>query len=272
MKLLKSINYLMKLNLLFIVLFIAYKGSAASSKSRYNLLDKPLDIAYSIDNKTFSMHTYLVNKNQREKSLGRKILWNIYEQQFTKYGITLTQDGENKVKRLWLELYPQKENYIKGIKSFFSVYEDMYKISLLMKENKLTPNAAYNQYFKGKKVKLAKDRWDRLFSIVSPEWLQKFVKANEDERITMLTSDSMLLILQIRLLWEKLLVINKQDVAQTVSKWKAQIKTLSIKVPDEYLGAKNKALKTLQSLFPSKGEILNPATRPAYEELKKLAK
>jgi hypothetical protein len=272
MKLLKSINYLMKLNLLLIVLLFTYKSVAASSKSKYSLLDKPLDIAYSIGNKKMLMRTYMANKKQRMSSFRLRILRNIYDQQFAKYGIVLTQDEKNKVKRLWLKLSPQKKLYLKFIKSLSSTYEDVYKISLLMKKNKLTPNAAYNQYVKENKTKLSKERWEKLFNITSFEWRQKFAKANKHDQISLLIDEGMFLILQIRLLWEKMLIANKQDVAQAVKKWKAQIKALSITVPDEYLGAKNKAIKTLQSLFPPKHDILNAKTRPAYEELKKLVK
>lgn len=272
MKLLTSATSFMKFDLLLFVLFFAFSNYGASAEFRYSLLDKPLDIPYTINNEEMSLHTYMANKKQRMSSLCLRILRNIYDQQFVKYGITLTQDEKNKVKQLWLESYPQKELYEKSIKTLSNTYKEVYKILLFMKEHSLTPNAAYSQYSKENKIILSKRQWEQLFCFSSLEGLQKFMKANEHDKKISLISNNILLILQIRLLWEKMLAANNQEVTQAANKWKAEISALSIKVPEEYLPAKEEVLKTLGNLFPPKAEILNAQTRPAYDELKKLAK
>jgi len=217
------------------------------------------------------MHTYLANKKKRLSTFRFRILRYIYDQQFKKYGIELNEDGKNKVNQLWLESFPQKEAYLKYIKYLCSSYEDVYKISLLMKKNKLTLDIAYEQYVKDNKTKLSKKQWKQLFNIASFEWMEKFAKASDNKKMQMIPNHSMILILQIRLLWEKRLFARNQDVIQTVNMWKTEINALSIKVPNEYLPAKEKALKTLQKLFPLKVDLLKDKNlRPAYKELKRL--
>ena len=269
-----SIKYLLKINLLFIVLFLAYEGSASSFfKTRWNTLDKPLDIPYTIGNKKMVMHTYLANKRQRTSTLCKRILFYIYGQQIKKYGIELDEAGKIKINQLWLESCPQnqKEMYLKYIKSLCSSYEDVYKIALLMKKKKLTPDTAYEQYVKDNKTKLSKKQWKQLFNITSSEWRENFIKTNKTDRLKLIQNSGILLVLQIRLLWEKRLFASHYDVKQAASKWKAEINALSIKVPDEYLPAKEKALKTLQNLFPPRVDLLKDKNlHPAYKELKKL--
>ena len=265
------INIKKKLIILFLCVLFVCEGSAASfRKSRYNFLEKPLDIPYTINNKKMVMHTYLANKKKRFSTFRFRILRYIYDQQFKKYRIELNEDGKNKVNQLWLESFPQKEAYLKYIKFLCSSYEDVYKISLLMKKNKLTPDGAYDQYIKDNKTKLSKRQWKQLFNIASFEWMEKFAKASDNKKMQMIPNHSMILILQIRLLWEKRLFASHYDIKQAASKWQAEVNALSIKVPDEYAAAKAQALKTLRALFPLKYNILNAKTRPAYEELKKL--
>jgi len=258
---------------LLCALFACESFAASFLDIKYNTLDKPLDIPYTIGNKKMVMHTYLANKRQRTSTLCKRVLFYIYDQQFKKYGIELNEAGKIKVSQLWLESCPQnqKEMYIKAVKSLCSSYEDVYKISSFMKKNKLTPDAAYEQYIKNNKTKLSKRAWQQLFTITLPEWREKFIKTNKADRMKLIQNSGVLLILQIRLLWEKMLAANNQDATQTVNKWKAEINALSIEVPDEYLPAKEKALKTLQNLFPLKVDLLKDKNfRPAYKELKKL--
>ena len=256
---------------LLCALFACESFAASFLDIKYNILDKPLDIPYTIGNKKMVMHTYLANKRQRTSTLRKRILLYIYDQQFKKYGIELNEAGKMKVSQLWLESCPQKDMYIKGLKSLCFAYEDVCKISLFMKKNKLTPDAAYEQYIKDNKTKLSKRTWHQLFNATSPEWREKFIKTNNADRMKLIQNFGILLPLQIRLLWEKMLAANNQDATQTVNKWKAEINALSIKVPDEYLPAKEKALKTLQNLFPPRVDLLKDKNlRPAYKELKRL--
>lgn len=260
-----------KYYLILVFACVVFSGSAASLKTRYNTLGKPIDIPYTINNKKMVMHTYLANKKKRFSTFRVRILRYIFDQQFKKYGIELNEAGKIKVNQLWLESYPQKKMYLKYIKYLCSSYEDVYKISLLMKKNKLTPDIAYDQYVKDNKTKLSKRQWKQLFNIALFEWMEKFAKANDNKKMQMIPNHNMILILQMRLLWEKRLFASHYDAKQAASKWQTEVKALSIKVPGEYAAAKTKALKTLRALFPLKVDILNDKnTRPAYEELKKL--
>lgn len=245
------------------------QGHTVPLKSKNTLSDKPIEISYSIDNKKMLMRTYIADKKRRMSSLRLRILKEIYDQQLKKYNITLTQEEKSKINQVWVKSSPNKESYEKYVKSLRGLYLEVYKISLSMTKDKLTPNAAYRKYTSKNKTNLSKEQWEKLFSIVSFEWLQTFAKASEHERTTFFLNDNMLLILEIKLLWEKMLIANNQNIPQTVSQWKKEIKALTIEVPDEYAVVKNQILKTLLSLFPLKHYVLNGEIQPAYEELKR---
>ena len=262
----------MKKYCLFLVFVcVGFSGLATSLESRYETLDKPLDIPYTINNKKMVMHTYLANKKQRTSTLYKRILYYIYNQQFKKYGIELDEAEKNKINQLGLKSSPHKKIYLKYLKSLCSQYEDVYKISSLMRRNKLTPIAAYEQYTKNNKTKLSKSQWQFLFSTCSFEWLEKFAQTDKKDRMKLIPNPDISLILQISLLWEKLLFASHYDVKQAASKWQAEVNALSIEVPKEYSAVKTKVLKTLQALFPLKVDLLkDKKLRPAYEELKRL--
>ena len=260
-----------KYYLIIVFICAAFTVFAASLESRYETLDKPLDIPYTINNNKMIMHTYLANKKQRTSTLYKRILYYIYNQQFKKYGIELNEAGKIKINQLWLKSHPQRKMYFKYLKYLCSQYEDVYKISSLMRKNKLTPGAAYEQYVKDNKTKLSKSQWQFLFSTCSFEWLEKFAQTDKKDRMKLIPNPDISLILQISLLWEKLLFASHYDVKQATNKWQAEVNALSIGVPEEYSAVKTKVIKKLQVIFPLKVELLKDKNlRPAYEELKRL--
>lgn len=271
MKLLQVITYLLKINLFLVILFCSNKNFAR--KSDYSLLDKPITINYSVENKNFQMNTYLANKGQRAHSLYLRIIRKVYDQQFLKYGLKLTPNEKDKITELIFNSYSpnMQKMYLKALQSTVEGYKDVYKISLFMQNQSLDPNNAYAQYIKNNKTKLSKKQWEKLFSIASPDWIQKFIKATRGKQIKLLQQDNLSIFsLQIFLLYEKILVACQQNKINAEKKWNKEINALTIKVPDEYLDVRKKVQQTLNSSFKQMIKIsIDSKLKLPYEKLKK---